>query len=547
MAGDVRRSIGPVEPAREIDPGDVNGSGAVPPGHLRVQGQLAGNGSTGPCQTEIRVERRQWTLQRGVEVRFNRDVLQTGHQTGPFLKGERLGMDGEIENRRTIADEHLAAEYERRPWCADGEPIEKPAVGAPTHRARETGDGQFRGMSDPRRAIEHHGPLHRFIGKRKRRVERPELGRYVGRTELKRVAQRDAGVDELDRLDLDRSAGSGPLLLPGVAFDQRAEVPAAIRQFRGHDSRPGDDDAPDHGAVLPQLARAVVEPDRFDLDHGMAVARESHVAEFQTAEQRSPQPSDLEADRQVLIGLLHDQRTELVLAPPGFDDADDDPAEREDDGNQDDEGASQGDDERAGASKMRHQCQMVSTCVPDRAAPDAVEAASVNSSGWLTFPRNRRCFLIVRASSGLSPQPASSSSSCSGVSARPPFGILTRHTRRKPPANRSPPVTGGRRATTSSRSSTNRSFSPAPGARHAQPWRKRAGRPDRARAGDAASRRHDSSSSRGERHFERWNGTLTTTVFGRKSSAPLISSARWLWSRCCHQRAGTNSGRMTVT
>ena len=33
----------------------------------------------------------------------------------------------------------------------------------------------------------------------------------------------------------------------------------------------------------------------------------------------------------------------------------------------------------------------------------------------------------------------------------------------------------------------------------------------------------------------------------RKSRAPLISSAVWLWSRCCHQRAGMNSGRMIVT
>ena len=49
------------------------------------------------------------------------------------------------------------------------------------------------------------------------------------------------------------------------------------------------------------------------------------------------------------------------------------------------------------------------------------------------------------------------------------------------------------------------------------------------------------------RHFARWNGTLVTTVFGRKSSAPLMSSARWLCSRCCHHCAGTNSGRITVT
>jgi hypothetical protein len=29
-------------------------------------------------------------------------------------------------------------------------------------------------------------------------------------------------------------------------------------------------------------------------------------------------------------------------------------------------------------------------------------------------------------------------------------------------------------------------------------------------------------------HRDRWNGTLVTTVLGRNSSAPLISSARWL-------------------
>ena len=44
--------------------------------------------------------------------------------------------------------------------------------------------------------------------------------------------------------------------------------------------------------------------------------------------------------------------------------------------------------------------------------------------------------------------------------------------------------------------------------------------------------------------YRRWNGTSTTTTPFRKSSAPLISRAVWLWSRCCHQRAGTNSGRM---
>src|SRR5580765_7105163 len=45
-------------------------------------------------------------------------------------------------------------------------------------------------------------------------------------------------------------------------------------------------------------------------------------------------------------------------------------------------------------------------------------------------------------------------------------------------------------------------------------------------------------------YFDKWNGTLVTTVFGRNSRAPLISSEVWLCSRCCHHRAGTNSGRI---
>lgn len=45
----------------------------------------------------------------------------------------------------------------------------------------------------------------------------------------------------------------------------------------------------------------------------------------------------------------------------------------------------------------------------------------------------------------------------------------------------------------------------------------------------------------------RWKGTLVTMVCGLNSSAPLMRSARWLWNRWCHQRAGTNSGSTTVT
>jgi len=36
-------------------------------------------------------------------------------------------------------------------------------------------------------------------------------------------------------------------------------------------------------------------------------------------------------------------------------------------------------------------------------------------------------------------------------------------------------------------------------------------------------------SFRGRRQRRKWNGTLVTTMFGRKRSDPLMSSARWLW------------------
>src|SRR5262249_23691248 len=52
---------------------------------------------------------------------------------------------------------------------------------------------------------------------------------------------------------------------------------------------------------------------------------------------------------------------------------------------------------------------------------------------------------------------------------------------------------------------------------------------------------------RGRSYLRKWNGTLVTITFGLNRSAPLMRSARWLWSRWCHQRAGTNSGRTTVT
>ena len=42
-------------------------------------------------------------------------------------------------------------------------------------------------------------------------------------------------------------------------------------------------------------------------------------------------------------------------------------------------------------------------------------------------------------------------------------------------------------------------------------------------------------------------GTLVTTRFRLKSSAPLMRRARWLWRRLCHHFLGTNSGSTRVT
>src|SRR4029079_3351488 len=39
----------------------------------------------------------------------------------------------------------------------------------------------------------------------------------------------------------------------------------------------------------------------------------------------------------------------------------------------------------------------------------------------------------------------------------------------------------------------------------------------------------------------RWNGTSTTTVFGRKKSRTLSRNAVWLWSGNSHRWRGTNS------
>src|SRR2546422_10944652 len=44
----------------------------------------------------------------------------------------------------------------------------------------------------------------------------------------------------------------------------------------------------------------------------------------------------------------------------------------------------------------------------------------------------------------------------------------------------------------------------------------------------------------------RCSGTLVTTIPGRKKRAAFKRNAVWLWRKCSHQWATTNSGRITV-
>src|SRR5207237_5800861 len=132
--------------------------------------------------------------------------------------------------------------------------------------------------------------------------------------------QRDAAVDHVDGVNLDRPRRPGAFLLARLAFDERAEIPAAVRHLAPDDDRVREAHAMDDDARLHELADAVFERDLVDVYERLPAARQVDVAEPDAAEQRSLQPSDVQRRREVLVRLPDDETAEPVLGPPGLDD-----------------------------------------------------------------------------------------------------------------------------------------------------------------------------------------------------------------------------------
>src|SRR2546428_8318613 len=162
-----------------------------------------------------------------------------------------------------------------------------------------------------------------------------KIGRHVRGAEVERILQRDVAVDDLDRLNLNRTVRAGAFLFPRLAFDERAEIPASIRQLRPHDVRARQTDAAHDGPAIDELANAVGERDFVNVDQGAVAAREVDVAELQPPEERALEAADRQRRRQVLVRLADDQIANAVLRPARFNrrDADADEGEHERDQN----------------------------------------------------------------------------------------------------------------------------------------------------------------------------------------------------------------------
>ena len=96
VPGDIRGAIGTIQPPCQVDARDVHGTRSVPAGDLRVEGELPLDGSARSGERDPRVESRQRSLQRRIEARFDRDVLQAGHalRTTPETRTARRAPRG---------------------------------------------------------------------------------------------------------------------------------------------------------------------------------------------------------------------------------------------------------------------------------------------------------------------------------------------------------------------------------------------------------------------------------------------------------------------
>src|SRR5471030_2759917 len=125
-------------------------------------------------------------------------------------------------------------------------------------------------------------------------------------------------VDDVNRLNLNRASGPCALPLARVAFDERGQIPSALRQPRPDDDRARETDAPDHRSPIDELADAVAERDFVDVDEGLPAARHADVAELKAAQQRPLEPADAERGCEVVVRLVDQQIANAVLRPAGL-------------------------------------------------------------------------------------------------------------------------------------------------------------------------------------------------------------------------------------
>ena len=362
-ARDVRRLVRSIEPAGEVDPGDREHSGAVPARNRGVEGETAIHRSARALHPQIGGQAGERPLKACIERGVDRDIAQAVQDAAPLLECEPRRVHLQIEHRRPIALHHAAVQRERRLRGLHEQMIEAPALVAIADAAGQLRHGEIGGGADECRVCELQRPVHRLIAERQARVEVLEIRRHVGRAELKWIPHEHAAVHDLDGQNLDRPSRAAALLPPHFALHQRAEVPAAVALLRGDNARAREADAPNDGAVLPQLAQAVAQIDFVNRDDRRLVAREPHVAKTQTAQQRSFQVADLERRRQVLVRLADDQRADLVLGPARFQHADAGADEREHQDDQVHDAFSQEDADGAERWTM-HAMYTISTIVP---------------------------------------------------------------------------------------------------------------------------------------------------------------------------------------
>ena len=148
-AGDVRRPIGPIQPSREVQSIDVDGSLSVPAWHRRVQHETASDRAAGAGELNRCLEPGQRPLQMRFEARVDGDVLETVEHASPLLEGKPAGAYLQVERGRDAVLVDSATERERGARRLQQQPIEPPTVRSTPDRARQVRHRQLRSNADP--------------------------------------------------------------------------------------------------------------------------------------------------------------------------------------------------------------------------------------------------------------------------------------------------------------------------------------------------------------------------------------------------------------